>query len=141
MIQRVLIDSDVVLDVATGRQPFVGESKPVLAHMEERRALGLVSAHSITTMYYILRKLGGADKALEFLTGLLVIVSVATEGHNEIVQALDSGIPDFEDAVQYQCARANGCSAIITRNTDDYRNAGIPVHTPREYLALYGSTA
>jgi predicted nucleic acid-binding protein len=107
--------------------------------MEERHALGLVSAQSITTMYYILRKLGGADKALEFLTGLLVIVSVATEGHNEIVQALESGFPDFEDAVQYQCARANGCSVIITRNTDDYRNAGISVHTPREYLALYGN--
>ena len=139
MIQRVLIDSDVVLDVATGRQPFMGESKPVLAHMEERHALGLVSAHSITTMYYILRKLGGSEKALEFLTDLLTIISVATEGHNEIVQALDSGFSDFEDAVQYQCARANGCGAIITRNTDDYRNTRIPVYTPREYLALYAS--
>jgi hypothetical protein len=78
-------------------------------------------------------------EALEFLTGLLVIVSVATEGHNEIIQALESGFPDFEDAVQYQCARANGCSVIITRNTVDYRNAGISVHTPREYLALYGN--
>ncbi|TVR66468.1 MAG: PIN domain-containing protein [Spirochaetaceae bacterium] len=139
MIERVLIDSDVVLDVATGRIPFVGESKRVLAHMEERRALGLVSAHSVTTMFYILRKLGGSDKALEFLSGLLGIVSVATEGHNDIVQAFDSGFPDFEDALQHQCARSNGCGAIVTRNTDDYEKSRVPVYTPREYLAAFGT--
>ena len=48
MIARVLIDSDVVLDVATGREPFVPESKRVLVHMEARQALGLVSAHGPT---------------------------------------------------------------------------------------------
>ena len=138
MIGRVLIDSDVVLDVATGRLPFVGDSRRVLAHVEKRHALGLVSAHSVTTMFYILRKLGGADKAMAFLSGLIDVVSVATEGHNDIVQALDSGFPDFEDAVQHQCARSNGCTAIITRNPDDYKASRIPVYTPREYLAIYG---
>jgi hypothetical protein len=126
MIARVLIDSDVVLDVATGREPFVHESKRVLAHMEARQALGLVSAHSVTTMFYI-------------LSNLLTIVSVATEGHNDIVQALESGFSDFEDAVQHECARSNGCGAIVTRNADDFEPSRIPVYSPREYLALYGA--
>jgi predicted nucleic acid-binding protein len=139
MIARVLIDSDVVLDVATGREPFVHESKRVLAHMEARQALGLVSAHSVTTMFYILRKLGGSEKALDFLSNLLTIVSVATEGHNDIVQALESGFSDFEDAVQHECARSNGCGAIVTRNADDFEPSRIPVYSPREYLALYGA--
>lgn len=76
-----------VLDVATGCVPSVVESKPVLAFMEQRRAIGYVSAHSVTTMFYILRKIGGAHRALAFLTDLLSIVSVATEGDNDIVQA------------------------------------------------------
>lgn len=138
MIRRVLVDTDVVLDVATGRAPFVAESKPVLALLEKRRALGYVSAHSVTTMFYILRKLGGADRARDFLADLLTILSVATEGHNDIVQALEADFLDFEDAVQHQCARSNGCDAIVTRNVDDYRASRVAVYTPREFVATLG---
>jgi predicted nucleic acid-binding protein len=104
-----------------------------------RQVFGFVSAHSVTTMFYILRKLGGSEKALDFLSNLLTIVSVATEGHNDIVQALEAGFSDFEDAVQHECARSNGCGAIVTRNADDYKLSRIPVYAPREYLALYGA--
>jgi predicted nucleic acid-binding protein len=138
VIRRVLVDTDVVLDVATGRAPFVIESKPVLALFERRRALGYVSAHSVTTMFYILRKLGGADRARSFLSDLLTILSVATEGHNDIVQALEADFSDFEDAVQHQCAQSNGCDAIVTRNVEHYRTASISVYTPREFVATLG---
>jgi predicted nucleic acid-binding protein len=138
VIRRVLVDTDVVLDVATARAPFVTESKPVLALFERRRALGYVSAHSVTTMFYILRKLGDADRARAFLRDLLTILSVATEGHNDIVQALEADFSDFEDAVQHQCAQSNGCDAIVTRNIEQYRTASIAVYTPQEFVATLG---
>lgn len=138
MTPRVLIDTDVVLDVATDRKPFVTESKSVLVHVESGRALGYLSAHSVTTLFYILRKLGGAERTLSFLRGLLSYISVATEGHNDIVRALDSDLSDFEDAVQYRCALSNACGVIVTRNTDDYPTGGLSVLTPREFIVTYG---
>jgi len=137
VIGKVLIDSDVILDVATGRTQFVTNSRLVLAVLERRSAYGIVSAHSITNIYSILRKLTDAGRALTFLREILQFLSVGPVSHNDIVLSLDAGLPDFEDAVQYHCARSNGCDGIVTRNTKDFPGTGIPVYDPGGFVALF----
>jgi len=52
---------------------------------------------------------------------------------------LDKGLAmfadDFEDALQYQCAKANNCDIIITNNTKDYAKfCELPYMTALEFL-------
>jgi len=137
MIRKAFLDSDVILDVATARQSHVEMSKAVLALIENGFALGVMSANSVTNIYYILRKLGSGDLARSFIGSVLKYVSVASVDHDDIVRALESKFIDFEDGVQNYCASSNQCDLIITRNIDDYRWSELRVVEPREFVALY----
>jgi predicted nucleic acid-binding protein len=137
MIKKVFLDSDIILDVATGRVPFVDLSKASLSLIENGMALGVISANSVTNMYYILRKLSSNAKAKLFLKTILKYISVITVNHETILQALESKFQDFEDAVQNYCALKNQCDLIITRNTQDYEFSELQILEPKEFVALY----
>lgn len=138
MIKKVFVDSDIILDVATGRMPFVANSKNVLANIENGKALGCISSNSVTNIYYILRKIGTSKKAKLFIEEILKYLSVLPVTHRAILEALKSDFSDFEDAVQDQCACFNQCECIITRNGQDYKNSTLEVYSPEEFLALVG---
>ena len=140
MIDKVFIDSDIILDVATGRKPFVENSRHVLSLVENGKALGMISSNSVTNIYHILRKLSSSEKAKDFIRSIVSYLSVIAVIHNNIIQALDSGFSDFEDAVQYYSALTNQCSYIVTRNIDDYKESDIPVLEPKEFIALFESS-
>ena len=137
MIKKVFIDSDIILDVATGRMPFVEHSKTALALIENGYALGVISSNSITNIYYILRKISSNDKARSFIKTILKYISVITVDHDSVLSAVDSKFIDFEDGVQNYCALKNQCDLILTRNIKDYTFSELQVLEPNEFIALY----
>ena len=137
MIKKVFIDTDIVLDVALARSPFVETSKLVLALMENNIAIGFTSSNCIANIYYVLRKVGGDKKARNFISKLLKYISVISIDHATVVEALNSKFSDFEDALQNYCASKNQCDCIITRNAKDYKLSKINIYLPIEYLKLY----
>jgi len=138
VIKKVFIDSDVILDVATGRMPFVEQSKTALALIENGYALGLVSSNSITNIYYVLRKISSNEKARDFIKTILKYISVITVDHDSILTAIESKFMDFEDGVQNYCALKNQCDLILTRNIKDYTFSELQVLEPKDFVALYG---
>lgn len=138
MIQKVFIDSDVILDVATGREPFVEHSKTALSIIESGYALGLVSSNSVTNIYYVLRKLSSSDKAKDFLRTLFRYIAAVPVDQGAIIRALESKFHDFEDGVQHFCALNNQCDSILTRNSKHYTFSELRVLEPKEFIALYG---
>jgi len=117
MISKVFIDSDIILDVATEREPFFQDSQVVLALAEARVFLPYTSPNSITNIYYIYKKLSSSGEARSFIKDLIEIVEVAGIDNEVIVAALESKFLDFEDSVQHFCAVKNRCDFIVTRNT------------------------
>jgi len=136
MIKKVFVDSDIILDVATGRVPFVEHSKSLLAHIENGNILGYISSNSVTNIYYILRKISNSTKAKQFIELLLRYIMALPISHKMIIDALKLEFSDFEDAVQYQCAFINQCECIITRNVEDYTKSKLTVYSPEEFLVL-----
>lgn len=63
------------------------------------------------------------------------LVTVLPVDDRIVALALDGGFTDFEDALQYHTALANGISCLVTRNTRDYRKPVITVCTAEEFLA------
>ncbi len=137
MIRRVLIDSDVILDVALARQPFVEASRVVLAVLENGKAVGFASSNSITNIYYVLRKAGGDAKAREFIGNLLRYLTALPIDHADLLKALKSDFADFEDGVQNCAALSHQCEAIVTRNGKDYASSELEVFLPIEFLRNY----
>jgi len=137
MINRVFVDSDVILDVALARKPFVEASRMLLSLLEDGRAVGFISSNSIANIYYILRKAGGDHDARKFLLSILKYLTVISTDHNSISNALKSAFTDFEDGIQYFTAVSNQCSCIVTRNVEDYKKSELNVYSPIELLSGY----
>ncbi len=123
---KVLLDTNIIVDVALERQPFFGNSETVLSLVEQGQIEGYISASSFGDLFYIIRKQKGRDLALEFLREIVAFCQVATVDSITINMALTVNFRDFEDAIQYSTAVLNHLDAIITRNPVDF-----PVTTPR----------
>lgn len=133
---RVLIDTNVILDVLLKRSPFYEAAIEVLKLSVREDIQEFVSASAITDIYYIAYK-NMRDKAVvrELLKKLLLIVSVAGVSE-EIQKALELGWKDFEDSVQYSVALLNEMNGLITRNVKDYSSSEIQVWEPNQFLEL-----
>jgi predicted nucleic acid-binding protein len=135
---RVLIDTNIIIDVALEREPFFKNSDRLLALAEERAFDGYLSAASISDIFYIVRKDKGKYLTFEFLQYIISFCSIATVDERVIKNALVSQPKDFEDEIQYQTALIAGLDGIVTRNPKDYAQASISVFTPTELLAAIG---
>ncbi len=133
---RVLFDSDVLLDVLAGRQPFVVTSAQALNAVKKTQVQGYISGHAVTNIFYILRRQVGRETARQLLSRLLQHLHVASVTNQVIMAALQSSITDFEDAVTIEAATAAGVEVIVTRNTPDFAASTIPAVSPEEFLVI-----
>ena len=133
---RALLDINVILDVLRRRQPFYDDSAAVLAAAETGRLTGLVAAHSVTTLFYLMAKHGSPDAARVRTLELLSVLAVAPGDGHVLEQALALPYRDLEDAVQMAAARQAGADYLVTRDRAGYAAGPLPALTPAELLAL-----
>ncbi len=132
---RVLLDTNVVLDLLLGREPFARDAATVVSLVERSRVEGLLCATTVTTIHYLLTRHLPADAARESVRNLLKLFTIAPVNRAVLEEAQRSKICDFEDAVIVSAARLAGADLILTRNQRDFRRAGMPVLGPDEWLA------
>jgi predicted nucleic acid-binding protein len=138
-MKRVLIDTNVVLDVLLERKPHLAASAAVWDAVESGSAEGYLAAHAITTIHYLVQKQLGARRATRVIASLLQVFSVAAVDANVLRDALQYEAQDFEDAVSTAAAQATGCEAIVTRDPKGFRAAALPVLTPEAAAPLLAS--
>jgi predicted nucleic acid-binding protein len=134
-MDKVLIDTDVILDFFFDRQPFAEYSAQVIGLCETRQITGFVTPVIYSNVYYILRQTARHNKVIENLKQLLMITEVLIMDKEVISNALNSGFNDFEDGLQNFAAMKNGeIDVILTRNLKDYAKSEIGVLTPESYI-------
>lgn len=133
---RVLVDTNVILDVLLDRRPHVEASAAVWAAIETGAAEGLVAAHAVTTIYYLMQKALGTARAKRSMTAILSVFIVAPVDGSVIGEALRSPLTDFEDAVTAAAAARAACDYIVTRDPKGFRGASVPQLTPAEAVPL-----
>lgn len=132
---RILIDTNVILDILQKREPFFADSYRALRKAIESDAECLLSASAATDIFYMLRKtLGSAQQAKEQIEKLAQLVSFAAVQGMDIHTALMREMPDFEDAVVDAVAERNGASYILTRNIKDFAGSVVPAILPVDFL-------
>jgi len=132
---RVLVDTNVVLDVLLARQPFVAASSEVFGLVEHSRIEGLLCATTITTVDYLLTQAMPRPAARHALQKLLELFEIAPVTRAVLEEALRGKVADFEDAVLDQAGRLAGAEIIVTRNQSDFRLASLKILGPDELLA------
>ncbi len=137
MKYNIFIDSDVVIDFFTDREPHVNPASE-LFELNERQEIKLyISAISINNIYYIVRKFLGHKKTLEVIETLTEIMEIVGTTKKEIVQALKNKFTDYEDSIQYSSALTiKNLDLIVTRNIKDYKKSEIAVMTPINFLKM-----
>jgi predicted nucleic acid-binding protein len=131
---KILIDTNIILDIALKREPYFTDSVNVLKKIDNKTVYGFVTATTITDIYYIAKKDKGHSLVIEFITNLIQFVDLIGIDKDIIIESLTSGISDFEDAIQSVASVYNDIDYIITRNTRDFRNSKVKAITPTEFV-------
>jgi len=132
---RVLLDTNIVLDVLLKREPFFQASYDVMREDAMDKLECFVSASAITDIFYVLRKaLSDRNAAKVQLEGLLEIVGVTDVMIEDVYGALASNMPDFEDAMISVIAERWKAKYIVTRNARDFDQSPVPAITPDALL-------
>ena len=138
---KVLIDTNIILDVLCKRSNFYEDSAKVFKLFEVKRILGVISALSISNIMYILRKELDAEKTKEILDNLSLIFSIADLKADDLKKAADMEFKDYEDAVQSVCAVRIKANYIITRNIRDFAMSKVAAIKPTKLLERISTSA
>jgi predicted nucleic acid-binding protein len=134
-MNKILIDSDVILDFFFDRLPFSESASEILMLCEKNEISGYVTPVIISNLYYLLRKNSKHEKVIDHLRKLLNILETATMNKQVVLNALNSNFIDFEDALQnYTAEFQNEIQVIVTRNTKDFKTSRLSVMAPETYL-------
>ena len=131
----MLLDTDVLIDVALDRRPHSGPSSELLDRIEHGSRRAFVAWHTVSNFYYLVTSSRGDADTRDFIAELVRFVAVAPADTPALRYAVSLPMADFEDAMQVAAARACGARYIVTRNIRDFSGSPIPALTPRDALA------
>ncbi len=131
----VLLDTDVLIDVALDRTPHAEPAAQLLDALQRGLGAGFVAWHTASNFYYLVAASRGGASAREFVLELLRFVEVASTKTAGLRRAAGLALKDFEDAMQVVAAEACGADVIATRNVRDYVKSPVRAATPKSVLA------
>jgi predicted nucleic acid-binding protein len=133
-----LVDINIVIDDMAKREPFVKLSHDILTLCAQDKFIGYISAHTIPTAHYILRKQYSAAEVKSMLLYLCEILNIAGYTKEQVANALNNDdFSDFEDCLQMESAKTVNADYIVTRNTKDFRGSSIPAISTKDFLKLF----
>ena len=135
---KVLIDTNILLDVILLREPYLELSKRVLQCCQSL-VDGYIAVHTFSNMFYILHETEdfSIEDCRNTFNKLLYVFDVASLDKSEMIAAVNNeAFDDFEDSMQHQSSIACKLDYIVTRNIDDFKNGTVPAVTPEQFLKL-----
>ena len=133
---KVLVDTNVILDVLLNRAPFVELSANIVSSIETKNIEGYLCATTVTTLDYLLSKAKNREQSKIEIKKLLHLFGISDVNSRVLALAADSAFTDFEDAVLYYSGECAGVDCVVTRNTKDFKHASLPIYTPEELWGI-----
>ena len=131
----ILVDPDILIDVALDRAPFADAAAELLDALEHGTPRGFVAWHTISNFYYLVAPKQGRTGTLQFVNEIMQFLDVAPTTSVHLRRALDLPLRDFEDAMQVGAATACNADCIATRNVKDFKKSPIPALAPAHVLS------
>lgn len=131
---RVLLDTNVVLDVILAREPFGIVSRELFSLHDAGVFEACISAITPVQVFYFVKKFRDVAAARDSVRRLLQSFTVCPVTADVLRGAQQLTISDYEDAVQHASAAVVAADAIVTRDVTDFKNASLRVFTPDAFL-------
>ena len=135
---RILLDTNVVLDVLLRREPWVSEASAIWKANDDGRMVAYLMASALTDIFYIARRLVGLEAARAAVQTCLEAFEFCPVDRHTLERAHLLSGTDFEDNLQMVCAEIAQLDAIVTRDPGDFKNSTITALTPANVLARLG---
>jgi predicted nucleic acid-binding protein len=133
-----LVDINIIIDDMANREPFAKLSHDILILCAQGKFIGYISAHTIPTIHYILRKQYSAIEVKNMLLYICEILNIAGYTKEQVVDALNNDdFSDFEDCLQMEIAQTVNADYIITRNINDFIGSPIPTISTEDFIKLF----
>lgn len=137
-MNRVFVDTDVILDLLAHRLPHYHFSALLFTFADMKKLEVCTSPTVLVNTFYILRKQIGIEESKNALRKLRLLLHIVDSDDRVIDLALNSNFSDFEDAVQCYTVQEHGINTVVTRNIKDYKTSGVLVQTPEVFLSVNG---
>ena len=133
----VLLDTDILIDIALDRKPFSDYAATILDYCQKNLLSGYVAWHTISNFHYIVSPTIGKNDSRLFIDELLDFVKIPLTSTKDLKFALHLDLPDFEDAMQVSAAVVCNADFIVTRNTKDFVKSPIRAKNPESFLQSF----
>ncbi len=130
---KILVDVNIFEDIYRQRAGWEA-SLAIVSRVRVGSIGGYVSALTPPILYFLRRRTQGERLCRRTVRQTLVSFEIVPIGQETLEAAYDSSLPDFEDSIQFQCAKAASVDRIVTRNKSDFKQDEIAVLTPEEIL-------
>lgn len=131
---KILVDTNVILDVLYNRSEFVESSSKVWKYCEVNQIEGYISAMLVLNIVYILRKELTPQKTEQLIQQITMIFKIVELKSTDLKAAAEMFTSYYEDALlMCQASRINA-DYIVTRNIRDFNDSRVPALKPSELL-------
>jgi predicted nucleic acid-binding protein len=133
---KILLDTNIALDVALERPRLAASSREVLTWAFDHPGHACLAWHSVATLACFLAKQPGPDRVRPFIGELVARLDIAGGSDRELLRAIKLPLPDFEDAMIVALAESAGATHIVSRNLADFRKSPVKTVSPEDFLRL-----
>jgi len=134
---KILLDTNIILDLLLKREPFIHSAKEIFLLIENGSLDGFISASSITTIHYLVEKSLSKQEADKSIDILLQIFNISPIDKQVLKDAVTNNGSDFEDSVIYTSAYYSKIDFIITRDKKGFTKSKVKTIEPNDFLALF----
>lgn len=132
---KVLVDTNVILDALMGRKEYYHNADKIIKLCADKKVIGVLAAHTIPNLFYILRKTMDIDTRRQVILDLCNIFDIDQIDKGKLLSAVQNrNFDDFEDCLQMECAVSCHADMIITRNVKDFTSSLISAVSPEDFL-------
>ncbi|MGQ9558074.1 MAG: PIN domain-containing protein [Desulfurispora sp.] len=135
---KILIDTNVILDVLAKREPFFAPAAKIIFLSAEEKVEAYITSNIVTDIYYIAcRHYMQESQARDMLYKLLKIIGVLEVGYRDCLKAFELPMTDYEDALLAVCAKRVNADYIVTRDLEHFRNSPVSPISPDIFLQSF----
>lgn len=135
---KVLIDTNVWLDIALGREGFYASSLTALYEFIDEGDEMCIVATSLKDVFFIVARLEGTSAAYQAVERIMDLATIIPVDHMVCSNALSLERPDFEDGIIAAAAQAEEVGLVLTRDKDAFATLGIAKMSPAQLMEERG---
>jgi predicted nucleic acid-binding protein len=137
MNRKIFVDTDIVIDLLTKREPFYQPAAKVFSLAADKKIDLYISPVLISNLFYILRKILGREEAINTIRKLRILVGIVTIDEEIVDLVLSSKFKDIEDGFQYYGALQDKIGILLTRNNKDFVGKEIAIMNCEEFIEYH----